>query len=167
MNRSLSQLGRISKTHGYNGVMVLISEHPFDDDLENLQEIFVMIDGLPVPFPVERLALWTETSARIKLEFIDSQEEAMKIVGCDVYADIKKNETEPGLDQWIGFTVHDTTHGKIGVIKQIENFKGNIVLQVAGDDDREVLISLFPELVTAIDNQGRILYIAAPAGYFG
>lgn len=166
MNRSLRQFGRISKTHGYSGVMVLISEYPFDDDLENLQEIFVMIDGLPVPFPVECLASWTETSARIKLEFIDSQEEAMKIVGCDVYADIKKYETEPGLNQWNGFTVHDTTHGKIGVIKQIENFKGNIVLQVTGDDDREILISLFPELVTAIDNQNKILHIAAPAGYF-
>ena len=160
-------LGKISKTHGYNGTVVLISEQTLDDELENLHEIFVMIDGLPVPFPVEELELRTDTSAHLKLEFINSQNEALELTGCEVYAEVAPQEpdTEAGLEQWIGFTVIDAAYGNVGVIRQIEDYKGNIVLQIM-DGTKETLISLFPELVTHIDQKERILHIQAPDGYF-
>lgn len=164
---SLYPLGRISKTHGYNGTFVLIADQLLDDNLENLSEIFVMIDGLIVPFPVEELVLTGDTQAHVKLEFVNDQNEASGLVGCEVYTDITYHapEIETGLEQWIGFTVHDTAYGNIGTIGQIEDYNGNIVLQVM-DGDKETLISLFPELVTKIDDDLKILYITAPEGYF-
>ncbi len=167
MNQSLHSLGYLSKTHGYNGTLVLVSEQSLNDDLENLSEVFIVIDGLPVPFPVMELALLTDTSAHLLLEFINNRNDALTLVGCEVYAEVAchNSSTEVGLEQWIGFAVHDVTQGNIGAIKQIEDYNGNIVLQVM-DGDKEILISLYPELVTKIDNKTKTLYIAAPDGYF-
>ena len=162
-----SSLGKISKTHGYNGTVVLISDQSLDDESEQLKEIFVLIDGLQVPFPVKELALLTDTSAHIRLEFVDNQKEALRLVGCEVFAAVApcKKKTEAGLEQWIDFAVHDTKYGKVGIITNIENYKSNTVMQVM-DGDTEILISLYPGLVTNIDHQAKILHITAPEGYF-
>ena len=167
MTSDIYPLGRITKTHGYNGTVVLVSDQPLDDELEQLEEVFVPIDGLQVPFPVEELVLLTDTSAHLRLEFIDNQSEAIQIVGCELYAAIapRKQEAEAGLEQWIDFAVYDVKYGKIGIIRNIEDYKGNIVMQVM-DGDKETLISLYPELVTNIDHHQKILHITAPDGYF-
>ena len=160
-------LGKISKTHGYNGTVILVSEQALDDELEDLREVFLMIDGLPVPFPVEELELRTDTSAHLKLEFIDSQNDTLGLIGCEVYAEVvpQEQDIEEGLEEWIGFTVNDAIHGNVGVIQQIEDYNGNIVLQIV-DDNKETLISLYPELITKIDHSAKVLHIQAPDGYF-
>ena len=167
MTVDLHPLGKISKTHGYNGTVVLVSDQPLDDDAERLKEIFVVIDGLQVPFPVEELVLLTDTSAHIQLEFVDNQNEAQELVGCQAYAasGISIQEIDTEWEQWTGFAVHDTQFGKIGVIQKIEDYNGNIVLQVM-DGKKETLISLYPELITHIDQNAKILKITAPEGYF-
>ena len=165
--RNLHQLGRITKTHGYNGTVVLVSDRPLDDDVERLKEVFVVIDGLYVPFPVKELALLTDTSAHLQLEFVDSQKEALELTGCDVYAanNVLLPKIEPEHEKWTGYTVHDTQFGKIGVIRKIEDYRGNIVMQVM-DGKKETLISLYPELITRIDHNEKIFQITAPTGYF-
>jgi ribosomal 30S subunit maturation factor RimM len=144
-----------------------VSDQPLDDDAERLKEIFVVIDGLQVPFPVEELELLTDTSAHVQLEFVDNQDEALVLVGCQVYAATAHNiqEIEAGWEQWTGFAVRDTKFGKIGVIQKIEDYNGNIVMQVM-DGRKETLISLYPELITRMDQNAKILQITAPEGYF-
>ena len=167
MTTDIYPLGRITKTHGYNGTVVLVSDQPLDDEMEQLDEIFVLIDGLQVPFPVKELVLLTNTSAHIRLEFVDNQNEAIRVVGCEVFANVapREQEMEAGLEQWIDFAVYDAKFGKVGIIRNIEDYKGNIVMQVI-DGDKETLISLYPELVTNIDHHQKKLHITAPDGYF-
>jgi len=167
MDQILHPLGRITRRHGYNGTVFLVSDHPFDDELERLEEVFVIIDGLQVPFPVEKFVLLTDTSAHVQLEFVSTREEALILVDCEMYAAIvpRKQEPEAECDQWIGFAVHDTEYGKIGIIQKIENYQGNMVMQIM-DGDKEILISLYPELVTGIDHDEKLLHITAPDGYF-
>jgi len=166
MKRTLYTLGKIVKTHGYNGIVTLVSERPLEDEAEDLDEVFVNIDGLYVPFSVKKFALLTDTSAHVQLEFVNNQNEALILTGCKVCTAIPhlKKEPETGLE-WIGFTVVDSKHGKVGEIKQIEDYKGNIVIQIT-NGDKEILISMYPELITNINNDAKILYIAAPDGYF-
>ena len=160
-------LFRSTKTHGYNGTLVLVSDQQLDNVLECLDEVHVLIDGLQVPFPVKESMLLTETSAHLSLEFVDNQNEALELVGCEVYAifDIRSREIDAGLEQWIGYVVADVNNGDIGIIQSIENYNGNMVIQVM-DGDKETLISLYPELVVNVDNHAKILHIAAPDGYF-
>ena len=167
MEPILHPLGKISKTHGYHGTLVLISELPFDVDTKHLEEIFTVIDGLQVPFPVEAIEWCTDTSAYIKLEFVDNQKEANELVGRQIFTTsiICKSKPEEGWNSWIGFTVNDLKYGKIGIVQQIKDYKGNIVMQVK-NDDKEILISLYPELITRIDQNAKNIQITAPEGYF-
>ena len=139
-----------------------------NDDIEGLNEIFVLVDGLQVPFPMLEMVLLTDTSAQLRLEFLNCQKEALALVGCEVYAVVApvfKQKTQVEHEKWIGFAVRDLKYGKIGVIKQIEDYKGNIVMKVM-DGSKETLISLYSDLVTDIDNNAKILHITAPDGYF-
>ena len=167
MKQTLYPLGKITKTHGYNGTVALVSDRLPDDESENPNEVFVVIDGLFVPFPVEDFELLTDTLAHIKLEFADSQNEALKLTGCDVYSATPphKQKPKPESEKWLGFTVHDHKFGNAGIIQKIEDYKGNIVMQVI-DGKKETLISMYPELITGIDEIAKILYISAPDGYF-
>jgi 16S rRNA processing protein RimM len=167
MTSELFHTGRIAKTRGYDGTLVLVSYNPLDDDMDNINEVFILIDGLQTPFPVVQSVLTTDTSANIQLEFVNSQNEAQKLIGCDVYSAVTyiKQETEAGLEQWTGLTVYDEKYGKIGVIHEVKDYNGNIVLQVI-ENEKETLISLYPELITGIDNDAKLLHIKAPEGYF-
>ena len=160
-------LGKITKTHGYNGTMVLVSEIPLDESAERLDEIFVVIDGLQVPFPVKNLELLTDTSAHVQLEFVDNRDHALQLVGCEAYTTFAACTPEPEevSEQWIGFTVHDANYGKIGTIRKIEDYNGNMVMQVM-DGDKETLISLHRELIVGIDIHAEVLHVALPEGYF-
>lgn len=161
-------LGRITKTHGYNGTVVLVSDKPFDENMEEcLDEIFIIIDGLQVPFPVKKFVLLTDTSAHIQLEFIDNRDQAILLIGCEAFTtfDICEPEQEEDSEQWIGFTVFATGYGKIGIIQKIEDYNGNIVIQVM-DGNKETLISVHPELITGADPQAGILNVTLPDGYF-
>ena len=166
MNQSLHPLGKITKMIGYGGALLLISDEPMSDEAESLSEVFVEVDGLPVPFPVEELSLQTDTSARLKLEFINNPKEASVLVGCRAYAEflpVKEDSAE--AEQLIGFSVYDSVRGYIGAVRQIENYNGNIVLQIT-DGEKETLISFFPGLISKIDDKAKTLYITAPDGYF-
>ena len=167
MEYKLYPLGKIIKTHGYNGVLVLVSDSCLDDKSENLNEVFLVIDGLHVPFPVRELVLISDTLAHVKLEFADDQNEAIKLVGCGVYVDkpLCRRKIQSELERWVGFTVNDSIYGKVGVVKKVENYRGNVVMQVM-DGKKEILISMYPELVTSIDEIAKKLFISAPNGYF-
>ncbi len=163
---SLQLIGKFTKTHGYTGALILVSEDIPMDALAELRELFVVIDGLYVPFPIEELTLRTDTSALVKLEFVDDLTTASDLVACEVYADIIYNEQkEAGWEQWLGYTVHDAKYGNIGIIRNIEDYNGNMVLQMM-DGNREILISLFPGLISNVNQKTKTLYMTAPEGYF-
>ena len=167
MDKKLHPLGRIAKRHGYNGAVVLVSDQPFDENVEYLKEVFIRIDGLLVPFPVEEFDLMTGTSAFVQLGFVNNEKDTLQLMDCGMYAETISVKTEPEAEwkQWTGFAVHDTEYGNIGVIQNIENYNGNIVWQVT-DGEKETLISLCPGLVSAIDHHAKTVHITAPNGYF-
>ena len=161
-------LGKISKAHGYAGTLALVLDAPLDEKLEDLSEVFLFVDGLYVPYPIEEFAPITDTLVHIHLEFVNDREEAVKLAGCKVYANLQtpiNQNVVDGFERWIGFTVHDSKNGKVGVIQKIDDYKGNIVIQII-DGGKETLLSFYPELVTNIDYDKKNLYITAPDGCF-
>ena len=145
----------------------MVFDKPVIDEIEELEEIYVQIDGLYIPFPVKELNLISDRSAQLRLEFVSTQDEAFMLVECKTYTakPYFKEKTEAEIERWNGYNVIDSKYGKIGTIKKIEDYKGNIVLQII-DGDKETLISLFPDLITDVDNDTKTLYISAPEGYF-
>jgi 16S rRNA processing protein RimM len=164
---SLFQLGKIIKTRHYDGQLFVVFDAQVSDDIEDLTNIFVLIDGLYVPYQIVEILLVTDTSAYLRLEFIENENNALEIVGCTLWTpqSFFKQKTKTEFDTWIGFEVFDLKRGKIGIIKKIENYKGNVVIQII-NADKEILISFYPELLVQADIDAKVLHISALDGYF-
>ena len=77
------RIGTLGKPHGVKGEIAF----SFDDDIfdrEDADYLFVMIDGLLVPFFIEEYRFSSDVMALMKFDGIDSLDQAMSLTGCDV-----------------------------------------------------------------------------------
>ena len=160
-----NHIGTLVKSHGYKGELVLTGNPAIIDKLTTGIPLFIDIDGQRVPFFIESVD--PDASGErciIKLEFIDSLEEAAKVITCNVYANLKTEHQDQDLDveKFIGFQVTDRVtklQGKVtDSIVQPENpilildFAGNEVMLPARADyieeintEEGYIIASFPE----------------------
>ncbi len=65
---------------------------------------------------------------------------------------------------WMGYTVIDQTLGVLGEFVAIDESTPN-VLMIVESEDRQWLIPMVDELVSEIDNAGRIIRVSLPDGW--
>ena len=140
-----------NKPHGVRGEI----SFTFTDDMFDRGEspyIVCCIDNIYVPFFIEEYRFKTGSTALIKLEDIDSDEEARNFTNLDVFYPkkyyIEDEEEATPDDYFIGFTINDITHGTLGEVTAIDDSTINALFVVTTPDDREILIPppIFPHL---------------------
>lgn len=158
-------MGYLKKTHGIKGDLTVI----FNDDIIHKQSLldflFFEIDGLLVPFKIEREQ---ENLSNFKFKLIDSKEAAMQYVGCKVFLD--KDDIQIDIENisatmLIGFTLFDQNKGEIGEILAVDDYSGNLVLTVDYESE-EVLIPYSEEFVTSFDMNNTTIELNCPEGIF-
>lgn len=159
-------LGKITKTHGVKGELIIWLDVDFPEDYEEMESIFLEVKGELVPYFIEDLQIRGSKSI-IKFEEIDSFDDAKKLVDCDVYLP-EDNLPELNEDQFyyheiIGFDVVDASHGKLGkIIGVFENNSQDLIgMEYQGV---EVLIPISDEIVKTIDREKKELHTAMPEG---
>ena len=81
----LQQVAQVLKSNGTDGELVMGFREIAPEDI-NLQEpVFIMFDGLPVPFFIESFQKRGNTKALVRLTDICSQEDVEEIAGKAVY----------------------------------------------------------------------------------
>ncbi|MBR3287758.1 MAG: hypothetical protein IKI72_08080 [Bacteroidales bacterium] len=159
-------LGSLTRPHGYDGALLLESPRYLPDSVADLETVFIYIDGLPVPFFPEDIRLTGDNTAVLKLEDVAS-EACRSLLGCEVscLAEDLQDDYDAGEDAaaWTGFTVRDAGLQTIGILDDIEDFNGNIVLHVRTGED-EVLVPFHEDLLVSLDTEQRILTLVIPDG---
>jgi len=79
------QLGYISKTHGFKGEVIFLSNGKTSIKLNKLESVFIEINGQLIPFFIESLKQATATSEIIKFCDIDTEEKARQLIKCNIY----------------------------------------------------------------------------------
>lgn len=161
-------LGIILKPHGVFGNMVLKIEINFFDCLiDNLESIFIEIDEQLVPFFIAEIDYVNEETAIIGFDDIDDESKVKELVGCRLFLpdnlipeDIEKVAE---LHYIIGFTVIDSRHGEIGIIKDILQYSYNQILQIF-NEGIEILIPASEEIIEEINVGKKLVKISAPEG---
>lgn len=160
-------IGNISKTHALQGEVVF----NFTDDIFDTSDssyILIEVDGILVPFFIEEYRFRGDSSALLKLEDIDSVEQARTLVGCDVYFEkavaAQTEQEEMSLQYFIGFTVIDENGQSIGTITDIDDNTENWLFVVERPDGSEALIPAHEEFITNIDHEERKLFVDLPIG---
>ena len=168
------KIGKLGKTHGVNGeISFLLDDDVFDRT--DADYVFLETDGILVPFFFEEYRFRNDNTAIIKLEGIDTQEQAREFTNCVVYferskAENAEDETSSLLSpqknrQIVGFTIVDAQTGKsIGTIKDIDDSTINVLLVIEDEDRQQMLIPANEDLIEGIDLQRQTITMRLPDG---
>ena len=152
-------VAKILKSFGTDGGL-LVSSGVALEELDIKEPVFIVFDGLRVPFFIQSLE---PKGARyiLHLNDISNLADAEEVVGREIFAEVETEEDdEPDFTGW---QVLD--HGTpVGVVSGEEPIPGNPCLYLRRPDGDEVLIPLHPDFVEAIDGEGKKLLLNLPEG---
>ncbi len=161
------KIGVLTKTHGVSGELNLA----FTDDVFDRAEAEYLVcrmDGIMVPFFMEEYRFRSNSTALVKFEGIDTEEQARRMVGVEVFFPKSlTGETREGDYTWsyfTGFTVVDATHGEVGRVEAVNDTTMNVLFEVAAPSGEEILIPAGEELIDGIDHKNRKIYMSLPEG---
>ena len=158
--------GYFQKPHGVRGEIVLLFSPEYGASLEDVSVLMVEIDGLLVPWFPSSIRFSTETSAFVTLDWVENEVQSRKLCGCSVFIERESFVTEDAdfmLHHLTGFTLFDRKLGKIGIIEQVDDYGGNIILTITYND-REILIPFHENLLLRFDEEKREIELNCPEG---
>ena len=157
----LIAVGRIAKTHGVNGEMVITFSRDIPE-WDDVRCIFLMMDSLPVPFFVTNSRPKSSESDLITLEGVESEKDAALLTGKTVYltTDDLGNEDEPDFSE--GFYVDDL----VGFRVRTEDGRlyGKIVSLESSDSGEEVLVPAAGEFIAGVNPEKKLVTLSLPDG---
>jgi len=158
----MKTIGRITKTYGFDGAVVVRNESGITGEPIQGEPVFVVTDGIPVPF-FTREAYCTSTDTLI-ISFDDylTPESVSHLRGCEI---LTEGDDEPGDDLGAlkGFTLTDTGTGLSGMVTEIIRNPGQY-MAVAVIRGEEVYIPLHPDLIVSVDRKHKTITMALPGG---
>lgn len=159
-------LGRITKTHGLAGNVVLKLDTDQPELYEKLDSIFVEINGLLVPFFVEKQQ-WSKDSSKIIGFKNGSLQMAEQTVSKDVYLPLSTLPPLTGnqfyYHEVIGFEVKDSKSVSFGKIYAVNDQTAQhyFILDLNG---KEVIIPIIKDWITSVDRDLKIIQMELPEG---
>lgn len=160
-------LGKIVSKYSFKGEVLVKLDSDDPELYESMESVFVSLRDSLVPFFIEQSRLHKSSLLRIKFEDVDSEEDADRIMGSELYLPLEflppLEGTKFYFHEVIGFTVIDQNFGKVGVITSI-NDTTNQALFVIDHQGTEILIPINDEFLTKVDREKKIVEVKSPAG---
>jgi len=159
-------LGKITRRHGLAGNVILKLDTDQPELYNKLESIFVEINGLLVPFFIEKSS-WSKLDA-LNLAFKNSSEALVdQSLGKSVYLPL---DTLPKLSgnkfyyhEIIGFNVLDENDNDCGVIRSVNDQTAQTYF-VTNLDGKEVVIPIIKDWILEVDREERIIKMRLPEG---
>jgi 16S rRNA processing protein RimM len=181
-NEEVYKIGMFNKPHGIRGEL----SFTFTDDIFDRTEgeyLLCLLDGIFVPFFIEKKGFRSHHVAIVKLEGIDSIERARTFINVAVYYPIKyameavlndelgkashlgssKVENSLSVYAFIGFEMKDAISGILGKISDVDISTAN-TLFVVENEKGELLIPACEEFIVKIDYENKQLLMNLPEG---
>ena len=163
----LIKIGQFKKPHGVKGEITFTFT---DDSFEDSECPFFIceIDGIFVPFRVIDYRFTSDTAGMVCLKNLDSEYKVRFLSNKDIYFPKKyvvANTSKDSCtwDYFIGFTLIDKQHGRIGTITDMDESTSNTLFVVKTEAD-EILIPAADEMIISIDEGKKELQVALPEG---
>lgn len=165
--KNMSPVGRISKTYGVDGELVLNLYNGFPSEINYEEPLFVFIDGLAVPLFIESFARKGQRGAVVRFSDIDTPYRAEQMSGLELLARSDDHATDAGsddefyFDDLVGFElIAGDARGEItGFIDSEMNPLFEVVI-----DGGEFLIPAAEEFIDEIDVDSATITMSLPDG---
>jgi len=158
----MKTIGRITKTYGFEGAVVVRSESGITGEPAQGEPVFVVTDGIPVPFFTREAYCPAPDTLIISFDDYLTPESVARLRGCEV---LSEGDEEPGVDLKAlkGFTLTDTRTGLSGILTEVIQNPGQL-MAVALFGGEEVYIPLHPDLIVSVDWRHKAIKMALPEG---
>lgn len=164
----LIRFGAVTKPHGLDGEVNLLTD--FDVDIDLLNRVVIDVDGIYVPFFIESLRPKGATTLLVRFDGIDSVERASDLTGHTVYLLKKDNLVDDDdddrlyLSDLIGFKAVDDKDCAIGEIVDVDDSTENTLFVIQTAEGEELLVPAVDDFIQDIDVDGCRLTLLLPPG---
>ena len=183
---NLQQIAQVLKSNGTDGELVMGFREIAPEDINLNEPVFIVFDGLPVPFFIESFTKRGNTKALVRLTDISSMEDVEEIAGKAVYVEEdtlgELSLEEDGFEALVGWmlltpeipdqvgddetTVGDTEDGTLYEVGEITDFidiPNNPCIEV-DTKNGAVMIPLHEDLILSVDPENMEIIMQIPAG---
>lgn len=161
------KVGLITKSHGVDGELVVRAHTGFTSDDLTYEFLFVELDGGLVPYYVEEVRLKNGEEALVKFEYVDTQDEARRLSGAEVFFSrewLDVSEGDFSIGSVIGFEARDAKVGVLGTIDDIDDSNNANMLFVINHGGDELLVPVADDFIKSIDTDNKVIYFELPEG---
>ena len=169
---NLQQVAQVLKSNGTDGELVMGFREIAPEDI-NLQEpVFIVFDGLPVPFYIESFTKRGNTKALVRLTDICSMEDVEEIAGKAVYVEEdalpEMSLEEDGYAALVGWMVLTPAEDEealieVGEITDFLDIPNNPCIEVETENGA-VIIPLHEDFILSVDPENQEIIMQIPAG---
>ncbi|ALI99597.1 ribosome maturation factor RimM [Rufibacter tibetensis] len=161
------QLGYIVRTHGTKGQVVAFFDVDFPEDYDELESVFLLVNGKLVPFFIDHLNPQDNGKSIIKFEDVNTVADAEKLKGVSLYLPLNQlpelEEDQFYFHEVIGYTVIDENLGELGTVQTFFDLPNQDLLAMEYQG-HEVLIPVQNEIVLRTSKEERKIYVNLPEG---
>ncbi|GGK59417.1 ribosome maturation factor RimM [Rufibacter glacialis] len=161
------QLGYIVKAHGTKGQVVAFFDVDFPEEYDELESVFLLINGKLVPFFIDDLNPQDKGRSILKFEDVNTVADAEKLKGVSLYLPLNQlpelEEDQFYFHEVIGYTVVDKQLGELGTVQTFFDLPNQDLLAMEYQG-HEVLIPVQDEIILRTSKEERRLYVNLPEG---
>ncbi len=162
-------IGKTGRTHGTSGALKIQVNDRYLEDFVQADLLFLELKGKMIPYFIEEIR--EANALLVKLEEIDSPEEAHSLCGKPVYLRkedlLSEEEREtPAVEQYerfVGFLLRDLRLGPIGPIESILELPHQYLAAISFQG-KERLIPMHPKLIRSVDPVRKEILMELPEG---
>ena len=177
----LQQVAQVLKSNGTDGELVMGFREIAPEDIDLKEPVFIIFDGLPVPFFIESFAKRGNTKALVRLTGIRSMEDVEEIAGKPVYISAE-NLPELSLEEdgyaalvgWMVLTIDGDMPDmsldedqislmEVGEITDFLDIPNNPCIEVETENGA-VMIPLHEDFILSVDPENQEIIMQIPAG---
>ena len=172
---NLQQIAQVLKSNGTDGELVLGFREIAPEDINLNEPVFIVFDGLPVPFFIESFTKRGNTKALVRLTDICSMEDVEEIAGKAVYIEegalpemTLEEDGYAALIGWMVLTPEDASDMdsdiyEVGEITDFIDIPNNPCIEVETENGA-VMIPLHEDLILSVDPEYQEIIMQIPAG---
>ena len=173
----MQQVAQVLKSNGTDGELVLGFREIAPEDINLKEPVFIVFDGLPVPFYIETFTKRGNTKALVRLTGICSMEDVEEIAGKAVYIEDDQipemSIEEDGFAALVGWTLltpaeeldeeDEPTLIEVGEITDFLDIPKNPCIEVETENGA-VMIPLHEDLILSVDPEYQEIIMQIPEG---
>lgn len=160
-------LGKIVKKYSFKGELLAKLDTDEPNIYENLDTIFIDVNGTLIPFFIEKSQLHKSDLLRLKFEDVSCEADADALLKSDLYLPLdllpKLQGNKFYFHEVINFQIIDENFGPVGNVKEVNDTTAQALFEV-DRDGIEILIPVNDDFIIKLDKINKTIIVNTPPG---